>query len=161
MPDKHSFDFVKTMSQYGVVLGCLVGFFGTIPLTITWFEWSRILPVIAVLLMIGLCGALIGLLYGGVAGYVSGWIVKIVTRYIFQDLKQTAVYKVAVGAITVAVTYIIIQAGSMWLRMDFEKAFARPISPVELQALGIMGLVFAVYASQRVATDYLRDMDVR
>jgi len=159
MPDKHSFDFVKTMSQYGVILGCLVGFFGTIPLTLTWFDFSRILPVIAVLLTIGLCGGLVGLLYGGVSGYVSGWIIQIVTRFMFQDMKRQAVYKVAVGSITVGVTFIIILVGSMWLNIDFKQVFARSVSPMELQTLGMMSLVFAVYASQRVATQYLRDMD--
>ena len=159
MPDKHSFDFVKTMSQYGVILGCLIGFFGTIPLTITWFELTSILPVIAVLLMIGLCGGFLGLLYGGVSGYVSGWLIQIVTQSIFQDMKRQAVYKITVGAITLGVTCIIILAGSMWLNIDMEQVFARSVSPMELQSIGLMSLVFAVYASQRVATEYLREVD--
>lgn len=161
MSDKHTFDFVKTMSQYGIILGCLVGFFGSIPLTLAWFDLSMILPVLAALIIIGVSGALVGLGYGALSGYFSGLLIAFVTRLVFQDLKRQTVYKFTVGTITFGVTLIIILMGQVLLAMDFEQLFARSISVAELQSLGIMSLIFAVYASQRVATEYLRDLDLR
>jgi hypothetical protein len=161
MSNKQSFDFVKAMSQYGIILGWLVGFFGTIPLTLTRFDLSMIFPVIAVLLIFSMSGGLVGLLYGAVSGYVSGVLIAVVTWLVFQDIKRHAVYKFMLGTITFGVTLMIILAGQMWLSIDFEQVLARSISATELQSLGIMSLIFAVYASQRVATDYLRDMDLR
>jgi len=158
MPDKHTFDFVKTGRQYGNVVGCLVGFFGSIPLTITWFDMSMLLPVIATLLTIALCSSLLGILYGGISGYISGWLIKVITRFIFQEIKRQAVYKIAVGIVTFSVTLIIILMGQIWLSLDFELIFARSVSLAQLQAFALMSLVFAVYASQRVATDYLREL---
>jgi hypothetical protein len=158
MSDKNTFDFAKTMSQYGVILGCLVGFFGAIPLTIAWFDISMIFPVTATLLIVAMCSSIIGILYGGVSGYVSGLLVSVITHFLFQDIKQQTVYKVAVGMITVCVTFMTIVTGQLILSMDFEYVFARSVSPVELQSLGLMALVFAVYGSQRVATEYLRDV---
>ena len=158
MSDKNTFDFAKTMSQYGVILGCLVGFFGTIPLTIAWFDLSMIFPVIATLFIVAMCSSIMGILYGGVSGYVSGLLISVITHFLFQDMKRQTVYKVAVGTITFSVTLIVILVGQLLLRMDFEQVFARSVSPIQLQSLGLMALVFAVYASQRVATEYLRDV---
>lgn len=158
MSDKHTFDFVKSMSQYGVVLGCLVGFVGSIPLSITWFDLSMFLPVLATLLTIAMVSGLIGIVYGGVSGYISGWIIKIVTHFMFKDIKRQSVFKVAVGIVTVGVTLITILLGQILLSLDFEQVFARSVTPAQLQSLALMSLVFAIYASQRVATDYLREL---
>jgi hypothetical protein len=146
------------MSQHGIILGCLVGFFGTITLTLMWFDLSLILPVVATLLIISMCGALVGIIYGAISGYISGLLMAFLTRYIFRQVKWIAVYRITVGMITFGVTLTIILVGQMGLSIDQEQVFARSISMSDWQSLWIMGLVFAVYASQQVVTEYLREI---
>lgn len=169
MIDKTSFGFVRYMLQYGIYLGCLVGFFGAIPLAL-----MILLPTSGYFLLIGLLfagvmGVIVGVIYGCMAGFISGAMMHGVTRLCFREVKRVGLYRVVMGVTTLvstSLTFLIFPLFSIVNNPHLLPATAATYSiststiPVDAwYALWLMALVFAVYASQRVATYYLREVD--
>lgn len=171
------FSFVYYMMQYGVCLGCLVGFFGAITLILMGANFAvHAHPQLAIFALVaGMFGGIIGMFYGAISGFASGLMMALVTRLAFREIKRHNVYKLMMG-ITVIVTLAILLAIPVWhniihqapLPTEVDPMFGdignRPllgISPDAWYSLLGMSVVFAVYANQQVATEYLREIDPR
>jgi|GEM_PF-1928891 len=171
---QRSFWFVRYMTHYGIALGCLVGFFGALALTLTLSNTATQLPqLVTMMLVAGMFGGIIGIFYGAVSGFASGLLMALVTQIAYREIRRHDVYKLVMGMVTAIATLTIFLAIPFWHSITYQALPVDPMFagigdrsllmiPVEAGfSLWIMSLVFAVYASQRVATEYLRDVDVR
>ena len=166
MIDKSTFGFVRYMLQYGIYLGCLVGFFGAIPLALMAFPGTGGYFLLIGVLFSVVMGVIIGATYGCMAGFASGVAMSAVTRLFFREVKQVRVYK-AVMSVTVFATtgltfllfplFMIVNDANM-MPSDY---YGITIPYEAWYALWLMALVFAVYGGQRVATAYLLELDRR
>lgn len=175
MIKKSPFGFIRSMTKYGIYLGFLVSAVGAIILTVMMHHAFTDWVVIGVRLVVfTVIGVIIGSLYGVMAGFCSGLMMRITTQLCFREIRRTWLYKVTMGATTLLTTGIIFSAtglSSMFIAPEFGQGKANPMfQGLALEymipddawiALVLMALVFAVYASQRVAQQYLRETDVR
>ncbi len=155
MSNKESFEFIKSMTQYGIWLGSLIGAAGALPIALLWFDLSMLLPVLALGLIILMCGGLVGMIYGAVSGFISGLLMNVTTRFIFRNITQSQMYKLTMGFLalfTVALVFIFDMLFIGGQQADF---FTRTIPMTDWLAIWLMSIAFAVYASQKTASDYL------
>jgi len=156
MRQKESIEIIKMMTRYGVTLGALIGFAGAIPIALTWFDLSLLLPVLALTVIITMCGGLVGALYGVISGFSSGVLMKIVTRYIFREVNEQALYKGAMGLLSAIAIISIFLVDKLFIGGQQADFFTRSIPITDWYAVWLMSVVFAVYASQRTANEYLQ-----
>ena len=156
MLEKQPFEFVKTMTQYGMVLGSLIGFLAVIPVAILWFDISILLPVLALGVIISMCGGLIGMLYGMVSGFISGMLMTLTTRYIFRHMTVQKLYKVTMGLLALLTVAGVFYFDMLFIGGQQADFFTRSISLTNWYSVWILALIFAVYASQKTATEYLQ-----
>lgn len=175
MLNKLSFGFINYMTQYGLYLGCLVGFFGAIPIAFILLNNPLTISVLAIVSILVIIGTIIGTFYGIVSGFLSGWMMLIVTKFCFRIVRRPQFYKAVMGLVTVSTTSLVFlvlplwsnrqttevlpttHADARWAGIDFA-----PQLPDNLGlTLCVMALLFAIYASQQVAIEYLKEVDVR
>lgn len=164
---KQTFDHIVSMSIYGIRLGCLVGFFGT---SVAIFsEVNANMPSLGATVSLafvgGIFGILLGMFYGAVAGFSSGFMMMCLTRILFREIRRPKIYKLAMGMTTAISTGIIFIYSPMWFLIIYTRSIPSPTrSPHLFQdawfILWAMSLVFAVYASQRVANKYLKHIAI-
>ena len=172
MIDKSSFGFIRYMAQYGIYLGCLVGFFGSIPIGLMMSSPSALIGrVLLDVAAIGIFGLIAGSFFGVICGFLSGGMMLIVTKIFFQIIYDIRLYRVTMGSTTLLTTGMVFLMLPLWsIVNDYEIYLETKFNTVNIDvslpddawyALWLMALVFAVYASQRVATAYLRETDIR
>lgn len=159
MPKRQSFEFIEVMTHYGIRLGFLIGCVGSIPIALMWFKLSILLPVLALIVVITMCGGLIGIVYGAVSGFISGVLMRTTTRFIFPQISQQTLYKITMGGLALGTTALVFLADFIWIGTYKSDVFSKSIQLNDWIAICIMSLVFAVYASQRTATQYLQEAD--
>ena len=155
MPNQQSFEFVKVMTKYGISLGYMIGCVGAIPLALVGFDVSLLLPLMALVVIIMMSGGLLGMVYGAVSGFFSGLLMTTTTRYIFPDIRQDQVYKITMGLLAFGTTLTMFVIDYVCIGTHNGELFARTMPASDWYAIGLMSLIFAVYASQRTATQYL------
>jgi len=159
MPNKQSFEFIKVMTEYGIYLGCLIGCVGAIPIALLWFDISILLPVMALFVVIMMCGGLLGMTYGAVSGFLSGVLMTTTTRFIFPTIKREHTYKITMGVLAFVTTVFVFLADLLLIGSQHAELFSKPIATTDWYAVWIMSFAFAVYASQRTANQYLFDLN--
>ena len=156
MQVQHSFEFIKTMTRYGVILGCMIGAVGAIPVALTWFDISILLPVMALFIIITMCGGLVGMVYGGVSGFISGMLMTLATHFAFKRMNQAHLYKITMGFLAVLTTFSLFMFDLIFIGGHQADFFTRSIPITDWIAVWSMALLFAIYASQRTASEYLQ-----
>ena len=160
MKKKQSFEFIKVMTQYGVSLGFMIGCIGAIPMALTWFNLSILLPVLALIVIITMCGGLLGMAYGAASGFISGVLMSTTTRLMFHQVNQQTLYKVIMGSLALGTTLFIFLVDFLWIGLYKNDLFSHPLPLNDWLAIWVMSLIFAVYASQRTATRYLQEAQI-
>lgn len=157
MPQQQTFEFTKMMTRYGIWLGFLIGSVAAIPIALMWFNIRILLPVLALIVVITMCGGIVGMLYGAVSGFVSGILMTMTTRWMFPNIGQQHLYKITMGILAFSTTLLIFVADFMWVGGYNAEIFSKTMPITDWIAVCLMSMVFAVYASQKTADEYLQE----
>lgn len=155
MSNKESFEFVKSMTGYGIWLGSLIGAVGALPIALLWFDLSMLLPVLALGVIILMCGGLVGVAYGMVSGFISGVLMTIITRLAFDKVTQARMYQVTMGILALIAVAFVFLFDLIFINGQQADFFTHTIPMTDWLAIWLMSVVFAIYASQRTAKEYL------
>jgi len=141
------------MQKYGIMFGALAG---------ALIVFALFLPmVLENLLYLGYVaflsapiGGFAGMILGGFIGFVSGGLMMVTTALFFRRGSAPTLYQVIVGLLVFAfTTMLVIQGTAIGLSNPIpDSEFLRPL-PV--------AIILAVYTSQIVARQYLREVNVR
>lgn len=156
MTDKKSYEYITLMTRSGVALGSLIGSVGG-ALLLSVFNRSVYvsineldISIIGELLVGGLGGGIFGIMYGFFAGLLSGILMHVVTQIWFQEVYRQQVYGVTMAIVTICATSFVLIVLPFWLMFGWTGF-----------AVCMVALLFAIHASQRVASEYLRESDGR
>lgn len=161
MQTKSSFEFIKTMTRYSIGLGFLIGCAGAIPIALTWFDISLLLPVMALFIVITMSGGLVGMVYGAVSGFISGMLMWATTHVIFRKMNQAVMYKVTMGVLALITTLALFLFDFVFIGSHQADFYTHTIAPLDWLAVWFTALVLAVYASQKTATEYLVHLHIK
>lgn len=150
MIDKSPFDFVSRMSTSGIGLGSLVGSVAGAMLMLLDFNYQINFTIIWTAFLGGIAGGIFGIIYGVLAGFASGFSMMCITRYCFREIHNPQRYKLVMGISTAIATTLFLLIMPLWFIFGGVGI-----------AILLIAVLFAVYASQRVAQQYLHEMDVR
>jgi len=149
---------VLNMIKYGVVLGGSAGALSATVLIMTSPSFaflSSSLPVMAVeIVSIAIWGLISGGIFGLISGVYSGIGMVVVTKFVFEDIYSHQIFTITMGAITALTTALFLYNGLWHLRLD-------GIDPSAWNATLMMAVILAVYASQRVVSQYLYEWSIR
>ena len=106
------------------------------------------------LVSIGVFGLIFGGIFGMMAGVYSGIGMAMITSLFFSDIISRNIYKIVMGIITAICSGLFFSSGLWHLRLD-------GINVTSWNATLSLAILLAVYASQRVTTDYLNEWSLR
>lgn len=150
----HLTNILKRMTLYGFLLGGASGFLVTLTiLFVPALDRPTVygIPIATGAFILG--GAMLGILFGTVAGFASGFGMALFTGLLFREVNDIPRFRIMMGSTTLMLTVATLVGRGVW---DFG---ALIIDPTTWQVTMVMSVVIAIYASQRVATKYLIELD--
>ena len=142
------------MAGLGLLLGAIAGFLGVVTifvLNILGSSPSEIFSWVGGLILSGfLYGCTFGGGYGGVSGLASGIMMALVTAVGFGEVRNVQVYRLTMGVVTLVMTSGVFILSGLW----------RYVNSMGLEwiAMVAMSVVIAVYASQIVSKQYIKEV---
>lgn len=145
---------LKRMTLYGLVLGGASGFLVTLTILLvpaldrpTFYG----LPLDTATIILG--GVFFGVLFGTIAGFTSGFGMALFTALLFREVNDMMRFRLMMGSTTLMLTVATLVGRGLW---DFGTLV---IDPTTWQVTMVMSVLIAMYASQRVATKYLLELN--